>query len=150
MSQETAVKPICSKCGSEALGPALFCYHCGERLSFEEVPVVEAKEVEKGTDKPIAPPSGDPFEPVAESPEKGKEIEPLEVDPADSESSDGLAEIGMRTASALRKNPEVMRLRRIEVRWASDEGAPNIWFLVSTVVFTLVALGIFLISLYLR
>ena len=150
MSQETAVKPICSKCGSEALGTALFCYSCGARLSFDEEPESEGNASEPGSDKPIAPPSGDPFEPVAESPEKGKKTESEEEEPGESEMSGGLEEIGMRTASALRKNPEVMRLRRIEVRWASDEGAPNIWFLVSTAIFTLVALGIFLISLYLR
>jgi hypothetical protein len=150
MSQETAVKPICSKCGSEALGPALFCYACGARLSVEDASDIAENAAELGPDKPIAPPQGDPFEPVEESPEKEAMKPPTDDAAAEGDAQDGLADIGMQTASALRKDPEVMRLRRIEVRWSSDEGTPNIWFLVSTVALTLVALAIFLISLYLR
>lgn len=146
MSQELAVKPICSECGSEALGTALFCFSCGARLKMQE-PEAEPESVADTAeeDKPIAAPTGDPFDVGTETgdqKEKSSAVEP--------EVADELADIGMRTASNLRKNPDVMRLRRIEVRWNSDEGSPNFWFILSTILLTLLALGIFLVSMYLR
>jgi hypothetical protein len=149
MSQTPIPKPVCSKCGSEALGPALFCYHCGSRLGVDEVQEKELSEIDRAgedrVDVPIEPPSGDPFEDAAaeddEKPQAAKANEKSlkpEIDP------------GMTTASALRKNPEVLRMRRVEVRWTPDEGSPNVWFIIAALTLSLSFLGIFLLSMYLR
>ncbi len=152
MSQTPAHKPVCSECGSETLGPALFCFHCGARLGSD------ATETETGakagsdlesvdiTGKAIAPPPGDPFTATADV---GSDLAVEEVALQD-ENLEPSMDSGMATASTLRKNPGVMRMRRVEVRWASNEGSPNIWFIVASIVLFALVFGVFLLSMILR
>lgn len=163
MSDKAVEKPVCAECGAEALGQALFCYHCGSRLTVdlqqesEKSGLGAAAQGEVLT--PIDPPSGDPFtvsdgsaDKKKGKPSKESRIAQKEKPNAVSESvqSRDSAESTVRTASAIRKDLGVMKLRRIETRWVPEEGGPNLWFLIGAAVLSLIVFGVFMISMYLR
>lgn len=165
MPQPVSQLPACSECGSEVLGTALFCFNCGARL--------EVKPGKKGSEKisksedapeapdstkpdaelPIAAPAGDPFE-TAEEDEKAEDADVK----AESSKKEVLAarvpkppgDPMAATASDLRQAEGLMRMRRIETRWMPEDQSPNVWFLIGSLALVLLAVGILLLSLYLR
>ncbi len=159
MPQIVAHKPVCSECGEEALGKALFCFKCGSRLTLELPTDEKGKERDPLTELPIEAPSGEPFEETQDKKRKKKTKKKNEKTEAEEPAQDVAPDqpvesersaSTVQTASSIRKDLGVMRLRRIETRWIPEEGQPNLWFVVGTLLLFGLAFGVFLISMYLR
>ena len=150
MPRTVTEKPVCSECGAEPLGKALFCYSCGAALTSGEFPPENKEQIEGSraatqskTDVPISPPKGTPFPEEEQDKEdevkherKSEEVEPVTA--------------AVKTASAIRRDPRIARMKRVETRWEPESGAPNIWFLASAVLLALLAFAVFLLSMQLR
>lgn len=147
MPQSVAEKIVCSECGSDGLEKALFCYSCGAPLNVDvssggDGPnEVAAEESTAAEDQPISAPEGDPF--------SGPDG-PAEESEGDPKTSAAAPFPPIKTAAVLKKDSGLMRMRRIEVRWTSDDGTPNIWFILATIVLFSIAFGVFLLSMLLR
>ena len=148
MPQSVAEKIVCSECGSDGLEKALFCYSCGAPLIVDDPAVEDYKTTEAvdksapAEDQPITAPEGDPFTgPEDEGDGSERVVKTAETD-------DPFPPV--KTAAVLKKDTGVMRMRRIEVRWTSDDGTPNIWFLLATIALFAIAFGVFLLSMLLR
>lgn len=163
MPDRSVEKPVCAECGAEAVGQALFCYHCGSRLVVdahqEGEGAVPGTSPEQEVLTPIEAPPGDPFAASDDSGDKKKRKTAGKGGSAQKEKKKDAAEGSggqktnastVRTATSIRKDLGVMKLRRIETRWTPEEGGPNIWFIVGATILFIAAFGVFLISMYLR
>lgn len=165
MAEVLVKNQICEKCGAEVRLNAFFCYNCGSQVVSDEVieaeensgdvsnawfketiteakpePKKEKKIVDKSgveltplaIDQPIAKPTIDlKAEPVPKIPER-KETKPL------------------KTAASIKERPKSFTRKKVEVTWEEPKSAPNVWFLVVSVLFLLFAAGLVFAMLYIR
>ncbi len=158
MTQTAVEKDTCSKCGKDVRAEALFCYHCGGNLqndaktpsskAITEPPKTDSDSVRSaapevthpGDEERIAKPAvGLGFEEKSSTPGKQKEEAKLKKDLSK-----------MKSASKLRKRPKPVRRQKVETVWEDSAGSPNIWFILMSIVFTAIAVGLFFLAMQLR
>jgi hypothetical protein len=75
---------------------------------------------------------------------------PDEILPKDNLSKEFAHSQPLKTASSLRNRPKPSLRKKVEVSWEAHENAPNIWFLVISILLTLFAGLILMAMLYIR
>ena len=169
-------KKFCKKCGADIRPHALFCYGCGSSVATDRVdatPISDAalkrgaefkrkggdQAAENGerlfANEPIAKPV---LENIAEpinkpskdlSKEKNQEIK-VEKAKVENGKMAVKRETVLKTAASARKRTKPSRRKMVEVVWEQPPNAVNIWFLVTAIVLTLLAIGALLAMLYLH
>ena len=145
MAEAVAKEKVCNACGADIRPDSLFCYACGGSLESE------LAEIEKGE-------SGAELDDVAQKESLGedkdkdkKKEEKVAVKAKSPEPKAKDAEKKeLKTAAALRKKPKNLGVKRVEILWEEHEEAPNVWFLVGAVVFTIIGAVLFYIAMYLK
>lgn len=136
---------------------ALFCYSCGESLQpkantqlkdtknvsdawFREG-LIEEKNGNKAEQKELPK-----LQEVAEKPI------PKPIVEAEKPISKPVAETDtkLKSAAAMRRKSKVYQPKKVEIIWEEHENAPNVWFILVTIVLTLIAAGIFYLAMYLK
>ena len=56
----------------------------------------------------------------------------------------------LKTAASLRQKPRAQEIKKVEVVWEASENAPNLWFIIVSVILVLFAAGVLLAMLYIR
>jgi len=148
MTKTVKEKLACSECGSEAKSHALYCFHCGSSLRSENSESIEGNEEVREKSKSSESEPGRIPMPGGIA---AKELHEMTTEVGKDRSDAGTTgSPKMRTASALRRYPSILRMRRIEVRWESKEEGPNIWFIVFALALSILVFVVFLLSMYLR
>jgi hypothetical protein len=153
---ETLVKEkVCRACGADVRPQALFCYNCGSAVApdapltennnkkaendwFQDEPVEEEFERE---DELIADEEAD----AEESPELSETEEIAEDEQAEKRDLSK-----MDSAAKLRRRGKSVQKKRVEIVWEEHDNAPNGWFIFFAVIFTVLAVSIWIISTYLE
>ncbi|NOT49073.1 MAG: zinc ribbon domain-containing protein [Acidobacteria bacterium] len=135
-------KAICESCGSEVRDRSAFCFNCGESVVVEPPP----------------PPIGKP----ATGTLNGKNASTLafsEMEPAPVLMPEGDLPIATEAPNAEKTSVPITRPRRtrlvkktlspVEVEWVENTGS-SIGYIVGSVIFALVAIGLLVLAMYLR
>ena len=152
---EILEKQTCKACSAEIRPKALFCYNCGSQVGSDED--VEAENVRQKkisdawfkeeiapTPKPVKRSSTVQKTKVAteekkETGENGKKAET---------STPG--SIKLKSAASMRDKSKIAERKQVEVVWEAPSTAPNVWFLVVSLVLIGFAVFILFAMLYIR
>lgn len=52
----------------------------------------------------------------------------------------------LKTAAAMRRKPKRIQKKRVEIVWEEPASPPNIWFLIATLVFAALAIGLWFVA----
>lgn len=161
---ETLEKQICQACGVDIRPKALFCFNCGSQVASDEdveienqhqkkisnawfkEEITENKVVEK---TPVAT-KKKKSEPVGEKPAgfQPKVIGKTGAEKKSLEKPDSLSEL--RTAASMRNKSKLETKKAVEVVWDEPKSAPNIWFLLVTLILAGFAVFVLFAMLTLR
>lgn len=78
-----------------------------------------------------------------------------EVDKAESDTDDDKQETEteekpkLKSAAAMRRKPKRIQKKRVEIVWDEPVSPPNVWFLIATVLFAILAVGLWFVAKYL-
>ena len=140
MSKTSVKSRVCSACGSEVRSNALFCYHCGSSVAPEVV--VALKDKRAVSDAWVSENGGAstqrPQPIVTESADKPIPKPNLTVEPE------------LKSAAAMRRKPKNIQPKKVEIIWEEHENAPNLWFILVTILLTLFAAGVLYLAMYLK
>lgn len=153
MTETVIENEICPNCGTELPAIAEFCYHCGNPTRAETASNSETQEVsdvwlrgdiagDSNTDnnKPEDV-SGRNIETAVRDNELEKDLEGFQEKSEKSE---------LKTAASLRVKSNQPRTKKVEIKWEESGDAPNIRFVVGTVILAIITLLIFVLAMYLR
>ena len=147
MAEAVAKEKVCNACGAEIRPESLFCYGCGGSLEAELAEIEKEDADAASVDAPIEKPSGEIKADKDEEDKKGKvAIKSKSVDVEGDNPNKG----DLKTAASLRKKPKNLGNKRVEVVWEEHEGAPNVWFIIGAVIFTILGAVLFYIAMYLK
>jgi hypothetical protein len=156
---ETLETQTCQACGEGIRPKALFCFNCGSQVgSDEEVEIENQNQLkisnawfkEEITEAKAA--ETIPF--AAKTKKTEPRIErPLEVRPKLSDNT--IAEkkepvFELKTAASLRNKSKLATKKTVEVVWEEPKSAPNIWFLIVSLILVGFSVAILYAMLYLR
>ena len=168
---DTAVEnDLCAACGADVREEALFCYNCGGPLQAEEgggeheaASDVWMRGDISGEDLADDKASEDYQESIP-MPEEGLDVDAAEPDEgseaaeadeeADPDGSDSKpvnrVKRKRKSAASIRKKPEFVRGRKVEVVWEEKGDSPNIWFIVMSILVTVIAGILFYLAMMLK
>jgi len=140
MSKVSVKNRVCGACGSEIRSNALFCYHCGSSVAPEVV--VALKDKRSVSEAWVSENGGASAQnaqtSVVESADKPIPKPSLTVEPE------------LKSAAAMRRKPKNIQPKKVEIIWEEHENAPNLWFILVTILLTLFAAGVLYLAIYLR
>ncbi|MBX7171917.1 MAG: zinc ribbon domain-containing protein [Pyrinomonadaceae bacterium] len=152
---EILEKQTCKACGAEIRPKALFCYNCGLQVgSDEEVEAENArqkkisdawfKEEIAPTPKPAKSPAKVQKTKVAteekkETVENGKKSEAATA-----------GSIKLKSAASMRDKSKMAEKKQVEVVWEEPSTAPNVWFLIVSLILIGFAVFVLFAMLYIR
>ncbi len=55
----------------------------------------------------------------------------------------------LKTAAAMRRTPKRIQKKRVEIVWDEPQSPPNIWFLIATLIFALLSVGLWFVAKHL-
>ena len=158
---EKLEKQICESCGADVRLNALFCFNCGSQVGTDEA--VEAENTEGKTV------SDDWFkEELAAVPketkrtattkktkvavkEKTKTSEKIKTpEKAKSEIIAPENSIKLKSAASLRDKSKLGGKKTVEIEWTEPHSAPNIWFLIVSLILAGLAASALFAMIYLR
>ena len=138
---------VCEACGVDVRPKALFCYNCGSQVASDEEVQAESANENQVSDvwfkeeiASVAPKPVVEDKPVkAKSVATKKSVEP-KVEPA----------IKLKTAASLREKSKLNQKKTVEVVWEEPQSAPNVWFLMVSIILIAFAVFILFAMLYIR
>ena len=130
---------VCGACGVDVRPNALFCYNCGSQVASDEMVAAENKRSKKVRVPKAA---------VTNKLGKLAEVKPIAADKFTETTIE--KPVNLRTAASLRDKSRLAQKKRVEVVWEEPTSAPNVWFLIVTLILALFAACILYIMLYLR
>ncbi len=162
MAEQLLEKQVCQTCSEDVRQGALFCYNCGSQVarhlnvenedsdqngqndfrldkeSATEINVIPSAKYVDTADKPIEKPQENPFAGLADKIEIKDERLAAEKQP------------GLKTAASLRKKNRAAEKKPVEIVWEPPRNSANVWFIIASIVFLLVAVFILMAMLYIR
>ncbi len=170
MTETGAENDLCTACGVDIRPEALYCYHCGAIVETASTPPVPRPNTTAVSSVWFEE------ELVSKDPESRDEerAAPAQViditDRIPKPDSDLLAgtenaeqlKIRVKQKTRVRRKPQLTsaaalhrksssdRKMEIEVVWQERERSPNIWFIVMSLLVTLLVFGLFLLAMYLK
>jgi hypothetical protein len=163
MAEKLQENQFCENCGADVRLNALFCYNCGSQVATDEEiasenqngdgvssawfkeTIAETKAPETSAVKKKKTPSNI----------KTKGSEPIPK-PIEKLTNSDLNRVirpktePLPTAASIRKKNNPFLRKKIEVTWEAPENAPNIWFLVVSVILIAFAVFILFAMLYIK
>ncbi len=146
MAETLVENQTCNACGAEVRPGAIFCYSCGETLQPKAVMQLKDKKNVSGawfreglTEEKNGNKSEQKESPVL------KEVTEKPISKPSAETDTKL-----KSAAAMRRKSKVYQPKKVEIIWEEHENAPNVWFILVTIVLTLIAAGIFYLAIYLN
>lgn len=154
---EILEKQICEACGADIRPKALFCFNCGSQVASDEEVQAEEANSKKISDawfkEEIAPTPTQP----AITEVAGKTAKKKTVAVEEKAKTDGKGKIAetssstkLRSAASLRDKSKSPEKKRVEVVWEEPSSAPNIWFLIVSLILVGFAVFILYAMLYIR
>lgn len=55
----------------------------------------------------------------------------------------------LKSAATMRRKPKRIQKKRVEIVWDEPQSPPNIWFLIATILFAILAVGLWFVARYL-
>lgn len=165
MAEVLLKNQICGKCGAEVRLNAFFCYNCGSQVVSDEVIAAEETseevsnawfketitetKIEPKKEKKIVDKSGVELTPLAidqpiAKPSIDFKADPIEKTPENKETKP------LKTAASIKEKPKSFTRKKVEVTWEEPRSAPNVWFLIVSLIFLLFAAGLVAAMLYIR
>ncbi len=120
---------VCQACGVDVRSKALFCYNCGLQVASDEM-VAESEKAQEITQT-------GPKTAVTSKLDKIKVAKPIITDKSIETTLKKPAKL--RTAGALRDKSKLTPKKKVEVVWEEPHNAPNIWFLLVSLILVLFA-----------
>ena len=170
---ESVKNKECTACGADVRPNTLFCYNCGDSFAPEVAVTVEDKKsvsevsfqeqigdegknggkpvqvVDKPEDKPENKPENRSENEAADEIEDKVEIEEIEK-VTDAQIPKPKEQKNLKSAAAMRRKSKAIKAKNTEIIWEEHNDAPNIWFLLVTIVLTIFAGIILYLALYFR
>lgn len=136
MAETVIENRICKACNSEVRSNALFCYHCGSSVAPDIVSRLKNKS--DGSER-----NGN---------NSGKLKQTIVEDLTDKPiPKPGLPEeTNLKSAAAMRRKSKSFQPKQIEVVWEEYENAPNGWFILASILITLLAAGALYLAIQLK
>ena len=141
---ELVENKICAHCGADVRPESLFCYSCGSSVAPNTVVALKDKS------------DFDAQRNVLKMPENGagkttKLVEP----PIGKITDEPMRELAannaeLKSAAAMRRKSKIYQPKRTEIVWEERGNSANIWFVLTAIVLTLAAAGIFYLAVYLK
>lgn len=152
---DTLEKQICQSCGAGVRAKALFCYNCGSQVASDEDVQAEAENEAKVSNAWFK-------EEIAETPivaktttvtKKTKVVVEEESKPEQSKIKNDLpteSSVKLKSAAAIRDRSKLGGKKTIEIEWEEPKSAPNIWFIIISLILVTFAVCILFAMLYIR
>jgi hypothetical protein len=156
MAETIVENQICNACGADVRKGALFCYNCGGAVASEIIVVKNDKnkrisktrsrkklsqENENGIEIKVSK--------VAEKPVIRETLVEEPIANPIAKPNPPAEEIELKSAATIRKS-KIVQPKKVEVIWEEHEDTPNIWFIIVTVVLTVLAAVILFLALRMR
>jgi len=161
---ETLEKQICQACGVDIRPKALFCFNCGSQVASDEDVEIENQNQKKISnawfkeeitenkvvEKTPAVTKPKKSEPVIEKPSgfKPKLTGKAGPEKKSPEKIDSVSEL--KTAASIRNRTKLENRPSVEVVWDEPKSAPNIWFLLVSLILAGFAVFVLFAMLTLR
>lgn len=151
MAETIVENQICNSCGVDIRKGALFCYHCGtsvapetiaqetDKIDGEKQVLAKESNTENGKKTSSTKLKNKPktesalFKEVTEKPIPKPEVRP---------------EKNLKSAASLRKTSKSIQRKKLEIIWEEYDNAPNVWFILATVLSTIFVAGALWLALY--
>ena len=147
MAETTVKNRICYACGVDVRKGALFCHSCGSTVA-PEIPL-ETKN--KNLNNTWVHQNVAEIEQETKTEVKGDSKKIPKTKEKTTKKPELQEYIKLDSAAAMRRKPKTFQKKRVEeVVWQEYESAPNVWFIVVTIILTLLAVGIFFLARYLK
>ncbi len=169
----------CETCGTEVRKGALFCYYCGMSVAPDLAVAADTKKdkvndarlnesvsesIEENEELKNEPDTIEDKSEIAKKDSEDARIveDDAEIDKSESVTIEDKAETAEKeiiaektekskpkTAAAMRRKPKDIKKKRVEIVWEKPNSPPNIWFLVATILFAALAVGLWIVANYL-
>ena len=130
MAEAIVKEKVCNTCGVEIRPNTLFCYSCGGDLS---------NNLESNKDS-----QNDEIEIKAESAINKPSVKTSKIKTQRSKKKN------LKTAASLRKKPKKLGKKQVEIIWEEPSGNLNIWFVLGTLLLTVLGIALFFLAMYLK
>ena len=150
MAEVLVGKDICESCGADVREGSSFCFSCGESLLVEPLPPAilkpDPRTLNGGDHKNPKPVEfSEPEPPPVMVPTE--RLEHISAVPKNSQSLKSAKDL--RTAAAVRREAGLAKTKNVEVEWVERDPS-TLLFLVTSILFTLIAAGLIAAAYYLR
>jgi hypothetical protein len=158
MAEKILEKETCQACGANARRNSTFCYNCGsamapetnaktenyvgvtvgdalKRENLKEDSEANKQRITNKLDEPIPKPTNLPINTTKLNDAKNPVAE---------------KEYNLKTAAELRQEAKTALNKPVKISWQEPSNAPNIWFVIATIILTLFAVGILIAMIYIR
>ena len=169
----------CEACGTEVRKGALFCYHCGasvapyvvvttdtreengsdaalledtaEDAAVDENVTVDSETVVETAEAEVAEADAEEAEFAADEIVEDDETETAadEKEIEDEAQDEPEDKPKLKSAAAMRRQPKRVQKKRVEIVWDEPVSPPNVWFLIATILFAALAVGLWFVAKYL-
>ncbi len=154
----------CEACGTPVRKGALFCYHCGMSVApdlavttdteiIDESHTIEDKSEIAEEDAEIIEDEIVEDRVIEDDAEVDKDESVISEDKAENAEEEAIAEKAekpkLETAAAMRRKPKRIQKKRVEIVWEEPNSPPNVWFLIATILFAILAVGLWIVANYL-
>jgi hypothetical protein len=156
---ETLEKQFCGACGVDIRPKALFCYNCGSQVASDKEVELENEHQKKISDawfkeeltenktveNTATAAKLQKNEPLSEKPSS---VKPTTTENKKGEKVEAAAEL--QTAASLKNKPKPAIKKTVEVVWEEPQSAPNLWFLIVSLLLIGFAVFVLFAMLYIR
>lgn len=159
MVEKLAQNNVCENCQADVRLNALFCYNCGSQVATDE----EAAEVsrnEANVGSALNSESAERSKTPESSPGKRRKAvaaSSIKTDPKSNPKQERMKRVGLesqpeglKTAASLKRGPNPFLRKQVEVTWERPDSAPNLWFLIVSVILIGFSLLVLFIMLYIK
>ena len=159
MAEKFLENAVCQACGAAARRNSLFCYNCGTAVSPETMAktgdyagLTVGDALQQETLKADNSPGNNPkITNRLEEPIPKPSNLPIDTNPLDDvNKSKKSTEVKLKSAAELRQESKTALKKSVKISWEEPQNAPNLWFLITTFILTLFAVGILVAMLYIR
>lgn len=154
-------KQTCEACGADIRANALFCYNCGSQVGTDEAVQAEIENEKKVSNAWFKEELTEPAAIAKDTPTKQKVNpkikEKVEVtEKTKSQNGSNKTDISkensikLTTAAAIKDRSKLGGRKTVEIEWDTPKSAPNIWFIIVSLILAAFAAFILFAMLYIR